>query len=303
MGHYVFGLNNCWALKRFSEPEVWVEIAATKMDVDVVQFSFDLLDPIVGAEASADYIARTKDACRKYGVKVQSCSTGGAAYMSNFLLHPFPRFREFASDWYAKAVRLSRMLGAETMGGHFGALTVKDSTDPQRRQALISEMVDRVIELSRIGQESGLGALLWEPMPVSREPPSTIAEAQTLLARLEKRSLIPIRLCIDVGHACNRNATDPRDQDPYEWLSKLGAASLCIHLQQTDGKADRHWPFTEEYNKVGLIDGKRVILSLDKGGAKDTYLYLEAFPAFEQKDDQVIVELLDSVKYWKQVLN
>lgn len=303
MGHYVFGLNNCWALKRFAEPDVWVEIAATRMDVGVVQFSFDLLDPIVDPEASADYVARTQDACRKYGVKIQSCSTGGAAYMSNLLMHPFPRLREFASNWYAKALLLSRELGAETMGGHFGALTVKDFSDAQRREALISELVSRLIELSRSGKQSGLGALLWEPMPVSREPPSTIAEAQTLLARLEKSSHIPVRLCIDVGHACNPNALDLRDQDPYEWLTRLGAASPCVHLQQTDGKADRHWPFTKEYNKAGLIEGKSVVSALDKSGAKDTYLYLEAFPPFEQKDDQVVSELLESVKYWKQFLN
>jgi hypothetical protein len=42
---------------------------------------------------------------------------------------------------------------------------------------------------------------------------------------------------------------------------------------------------------------------LDKSGAGDTYLYLEAFPVFEQKDDQAIAELLESVKYWKQFLN
>jgi sugar phosphate isomerase/epimerase len=303
MGHYVFGLNNCWALKRFSEPEEWVEIAAAKMDVSVIQFSFDVLDPIVGVEASADYVERTLDACSKYGVNIQSCSTGGSTYMSNLLLHPFPRLREYASDWYAKAVSLSRMLGAETMGGHLGALTVRDFSDGLRREALISELIERLFSLSRIGQRSGLQALLWEPMPVSREPPSTIAEAQTLLARVEKGSFIPVKLCIDVGHACNPYATDPRDKDPYEWLSRLGTASACVHLQQTDGKADRHWPFTEEHNKVGLIDGKKVISSLDKSGAGDTYLYLEAFPAFEQKDDQVIAELLESVKYWKQFLN
>ncbi len=44
------GLNNTWAVKRFAEPEVWAEIAATKMDVDLIQFSFDLLDPMIGED-------------------------------------------------------------------------------------------------------------------------------------------------------------------------------------------------------------------------------------------------------------
>jgi sugar phosphate isomerase/epimerase len=302
MGDYVFGVNNCWALKRFAEPEEWVEIAATRMEVGVVQFSFDLLDPVVDSGVLAEYVDRTKDACTKYGVNIQSCSTGGIAYMSNLLMHPFPQMRQYAYGWYAKAISLSQKLGAKTIGGHFGALTVRDFGDPFRRDRLISELLEQIHSLSRIGLQSGLQTLLWEPMPVPREPPSTISEAQALLDRLED-SLVPVKLCLDVGHACNPNATDPRDNDPYEWLRMLGAVSPCVHLQQTDGKADRHWSFTQDHNKVGLIEGEKVISSLDMSGAGDGYLFLEMCPAFEQKDDEVVAELLESAKYWKQFLD
>jgi len=302
MGHYSFGLSNTWAVKRFPEPEQWVEIAATKMDVNLLQFSLDLLDPVITRDPS-EYVARTLDACRKYGVRLESCFTGGTAYMSNLLMHPLARFRDDAFQWYSKAVALSRQLGARSLGGHFGALSVKDFNNQQRRDELVSELMERIGSLSEISLRSGLQMLLWEPMPVPREPPSTIAGAQMLLKRVGEKASIPVKLCIDVGHACSPNNANSRDNDPYEWLRILGKESPCVHLQQTDGKADRHWPFTGEHNAVGIIDGRKVISALDASEAEDAQFYLEIFPAFEQKDDEVLSDLRDSVQYWKEFLN
>ncbi len=153
-----------------------------------------------------------------------------------------------------------------------GALTLKDFNDTRRRESLLSEQVEHVTSLSRLCKEAGLETLLWEHMPVSREPPSTIDEARNLLQRVNRNSSVPVKLCIDVGHACNPNVKDPRDRDPYTWLSELGSESPCVHLQQTDGKGDRHWPFTDEFNKLGVIDGKRIISSLEERRWQDVSL-------------------------------
>lgn len=290
-------------MKRFVEPEVWVEIAATRMDVKLIQFSLDLLDPVTTDEATLkDIISKTCDCCKRYGVTIQSCFTGNLVYATNHMLDPSSPRRKKAFDWYSKAVTVAKMLGAETLGGHMGAFTQRDFNDPQRKETLLSELIERLVSLSRIGKDCGLNAILWEPMPVSREPPSSISEARTLLTRTNKTSAIPIQLCIDLGHTCNPNASDSRDRDPYRWLSELGSSSPCVHLQQTDGIGDRHWPFTKNYNKVGIIEGEKVISSLDKAGAGKTYLYLEAIPAFEQDDSQVIEDLVESVRYWRAYL-
>ncbi len=301
MGEYIFGVNNVWAMKRFVEPEVWVEIAATRMDVSLVQFSLDLLDPgYMDEETIANVTDRINDCCKRYGVTCQSCFTGLVAYATNLMLHPESSMRRNGFEWYSKSVRIAGMLGAETFGGHMGAFTVKDFSDSGRKELLLSELLDRLRSLSRVGREAGLRSILWEPMPVSREPPSTIAEARTLLADVNVGASIPIRLCIDVGHACNLKATDPRDRDPYSWLRELGSSSPCVHLQQTDGKGDRHWPFIGDYNKVGMIDGAKVVSALDENGADQTYLYLEAISAFEQDEDRVVQEIAESVRYWKE---
>ena len=301
MGQYLLGLNNGWAVKRFAEPETWTEIIATKMETDIVQFSFDLLDPMMDEDILNEIVPRIVDSCKRYGIRLQSCFTGGIVYNDNFLLHPSPGMRRYAFDWYTQAIKLSERLQVETVGGHMGALTVKDYGDQQRRKSLLSEQIHQVRSLSRLCKEAKLENLLWEIMPVSREPPSSIQEAHDMLDQVGNSS-VPVRLCIDVGHTCNLHASDPRDRDPYTWLDELGAKSPCVHVQQTDGKGDRHWPFTNEFNKIGLIDGKRIIASLDKGGAGRTYVYPEVFPAFEQDDNQVIEDMIMTMRYWKEYI-
>ena len=41
------GINNCFAVKRWTETEEWCRIVAEEFKIKNVQFSFDLLDPII----------------------------------------------------------------------------------------------------------------------------------------------------------------------------------------------------------------------------------------------------------------
>lgn len=300
MARCILGVNNCWAVKRWVEPEAWVEIVASKLDLEYVQFSFDLLDPRVNPEALDYMVSRILDSCREYGVRIQSCFTGLAAYSFNLLSHPYLPLRADGFDWYTKALALASRLKAEAVGGHVGALSVKDYRDERRRRLLLSSLVEALRSLSYMGWSLGLKQILVEPMPVAREPPSTIEEAKLILSESNRGLPIPVRLCIDLGHACSPEAVKPEDRDPYEWVRRLAEYSPCIHVQQTDGKADRHWPFTEEYNKIGVINPGKLVSTLDEAGAGRVYLFLEIIHPFEYPDDKVLEELKESVDYWKQ---
>jgi len=298
----ILGVNNCWAVKRYVEPEEWVQITATEFDVDHVQFSFDMLDPRTEKSALDQMVSETLDCCANYGVKIHSCFTGLAAYSYNLLLHPNFALRRDAVDWYEKALILAAKLKSEAVGGHIGAFSVKDFGNKKRRSFLSSSLIETLKHLSFLGKKLGLKALLWEPMPISREPPSTIEEAKNLLSLSNEDSFIPIKLCIDVGHACNPKVKSKRNLDPYIWLKELGRESPCIHLQQTDGKADRHWPFTEEYNKLGIIKGDKLISALEDSGVEQTYLFLEIIHPFEYPEERVIKEIKESIQYWKSYI-
>ena len=299
---FMLGVNNCWAVKRHVEPKAWVEITATEFDVEYVQFSFDILDPRTEKLALDQIVSETLDCCMEYGVKIHSCFTGLAAYSYNLLLHPNFAVRRDAVDWYEKALILAANLKSEAVGGHIGAFSVSDFNNETRRTFLTSNLLETLRHLSSLGKRLGLKSLLWEPMPISREPPSFIEDAKSLLSEANEGSSIPIKLCIDVGHACNPKARSKRDLDPYLWLRELGAESPCIHLQQTDGKADRHWPFTEEYNKIGVIKGDELISALEESGAEETYLFLEIIHPFEYLEKRVIEEIKKSIQYWKSYI-
>lgn len=299
MGKYVLGVTNIWAVKRFIEPEAWVEITATKMEVDHVQFMFDTLDPASDEFALDEMVTRTNDACKKYGVTIDSCFAGLSAYTYNLLMHPSAAMRRSALNWYSKAFRLASRLGAKSMGGPIGALSDRDDNDPVRRELVISDFLDSVRSLGWLGRGLGIEYMLLEPMPVPREPPSTIQECRAILERANKDAPLPVKLCIDVGHACNPESRGAEDHDPYVWLTQLGTESPVVHLQQTDGRTDRHWPFTAEYNRVGIIQPQKVISALDASGSSETRFYFECLGPFEQPVDDVVRDMVESVRYWK----
>jgi len=293
-----FGVNNCFAVKRWPMPEDWAEIYA-KLDVKYVQFSFDLLDPRIHRYALDHMIGLVKDAVKRYGLTIHSTFTGLIGYSLNLLAHPDPLMRIDALDWYFAAVDVTSKLGVEITGGHIAAKSVKDYRDPSRRSYIDSAVIDGVKVLRLYAQSKGLKMLLWEPMPVPRESPWTMSETEEILRRANEGPGVTVKLNIDLGHQCTLRGDE---WSPYNWLKKFAPESPAIHIQQTDGKADRHWPFTEEYNKIGIIKPDKVIEAIEASGAKEVYLFLEYIPLAEAPDDDVLRDLEISVKYWKQFL-
>ena len=94
---------------------------------------------------------------------------------------------------------------------------------------------------------------------------------------------MPVRLCLDVGHQCVPGTTGD-DRDPYAWLRHFGARLAEVQLQQSDGLADHHWPFTPEHNETGRIDPGPGAGRAGRAARSDVLLVLEVIPAFEQDD-------------------
>ena len=138
-----------------------------------------------------------------------------------------------------------------------------------------------------------------ENLAAAREP-STMPMMASLLTEGDETH-VPITLCLDVGHHCVPGTSGP-DRDPYVWLEQMGARTSVVQLQQADGQADHHLPFTAENNAAGIIDAPRVLTALDRSGATDITLVLEIMPAFEQDDDQALSDLCESAAYWRDAL-
>jgi D-erythrulose 1-phosphate 3-epimerase len=293
------GVNNCFAVKRWPCPDDWAAIVAGDLGLDTVELSLDLLDG-PDTPAGRDRLAeQTRAALARHGLRADTVFTGLAAYSLNLLAHPDAEYRAAARRWYRAAIDLGAQLGAIAVGGHVGSLSVPDSADPARRAERWAGLRENLADLAAHAHQCGLDHLLVENLVTDREP-STMALIEDILA---ERSLVhaPVQLCVDLGHpfVCGGS---PADCDPYAWLAHFGPRIAEVQLQQSDGYADRHWPFTPEHNATGRIDPGRVLDTLAAAGVADVLLILEVIPAFEADDAQVISDLRASAEVWRAAL-
>jgi sugar phosphate isomerase/epimerase len=296
MAEVRLGINNGFALKRWPEPAAWAEIVSRRLGLRYVQLSFDVLDPGWPEACVTRMCNQVRDVARDHGLIIQSTFTGLVGYAQNLLAHPDPDVRAHAQGWFESGLEVTARLGAEATGGHMGALSVHDYADRVRRADARRALVTSVRTLARKAATMGLRHLLWEPMPVPREMPHTPDEAIALLAEVNDGGGVPVRLCLDVGHCCAWDL-DPKG-DPHAWLEELLPWTAVIHLQQTDGRADHHWPFTAEFAPTGIIDIRRVVEIARQSSLDTVYLFLEICHPHEAPDDRVIDDLKRSVDAW-----
>jgi len=295
------GINNCFAAKRWPKATDWAEIVASELELDTVQFSFDLLDPRAKPDLRVQLAEEVKDACRDRALTLHSTFTGLSIYCFNLLMDPRDAARLDAMDLYQNMIESSSLMGAAATGGHVGAMSQKDYQDPEIAKKRIRQLAASLNDLSRKAAARGQ-YLLWEAMPVGREPPSTISEAVRLHKWVNENSETRIDFCVDTGHQCSwqllqKPSKNKADLSAYTWLRELGSITPIVHLQQTDGKGDRHWPFTNKYNRHGIIHPSKLVEAIEDSDANETFLALEIAHPFEAPEDSVLKDLRQSVQY------
>src|SRR5437660_6680813 len=163
------GINTCFAVKRWPEPEQWLTIIKEELGLSCCQFSLDLVDPMLDEAAIDAYADAVREHAAATGIMLHSTFTGLAAYSWSLLLHPDSGMRDAAMRWYERAINFTARLGALGTGGHLGALSVRDVADEGRKQTLLAEIRERLEILSCYGAGRGLQFLLFENMAVPRE--------------------------------------------------------------------------------------------------------------------------------------
>ena len=302
MSRLHLGINTCFAVKRWPEPEQWVQIVKHELGLDCCQFSLDLVDPLLDESATQSYADEVRELAKTHDLFIHSTFTGLAAYSWSQLLHPDLSMRVAANRWYERAIDFTAQLGATGMGGHIGAFSVKDAMNPERKQILLDELQERLLALSHYAAGKGLSHLLFENMAVTREWGHSIAEAQWL-TNLNTNNGAPFVLCLDVGHPCALHTGSASD-DYLAWFAIPWPHLPIVHLQQTDNTGDHHWPFTRDYNAQGMVKAEKIIEAIQPWlMSGDVYLFLEPIHPFEAEDSMVLDELRESVEYWQRALS
>jgi len=102
-----------------------------------------------------------------------------------------------------------------------------------------------------------------------------------------------------------------RDCDLYRWLEEVGCYSPIVHLQQSNGKASSHLPFTAANNEVGVVHPGKVLRAIARSfdsapltgmppRCEDIYLTFEVFPRTTDSKREIFSALAESAKYWRR---
>jgi D-erythrulose 1-phosphate 3-epimerase len=290
-----------FAKKRWPEPEAWLDIVTSQLGLRCVEFDTDLLDPLFISEPTRSEVAtEIRTLAADYGVEIHNYFTGAMTHSVNLVSHPDERMRRDGVRWCEEAIKVAAQLGAKGIGGHFDTISSKDLADPARYRLILDNLIASFHLISAIAEQYGQEFILWEQLYAPSEVPYTIPQTKEFMERLNDGARVPIPLVIDLGHmCCQRFPHDPSDEDPCEWLRQLGRSTKVVHLQQCNGTASCHWPFTKEYNKIGIIQPQRVLDAIHQSGADEMLLCFEIFFSLNQTDRQVLDEMIESVEYWR----
>ncbi len=292
------GINLSFAVKRWPEPQVWAGFVREKLELDLVQFTFDLLDPLSPEPMANSMAKKVREAADDWGIHIHSTFTGLAEYSFNSLLHPDPEGRRIALEWWKRAIELTAAMGCKATGGAVGAMSVEDAADSAKEAKLYDQLLDALEELARVSSAVGVDTFLVEITPVPREIPHTVQQAQRMMRELEGRSEVPVRLLIDVGHAMYKPLYGS-DVSVPAWLSPLSPYIEAFHLQNSDFQSDPHWGWPAP---GGLFDVGEFADQLREADLDRAPCFLEMVYAFEREDDQVMANVVSSAAHCRRFL-
>ena len=290
------GINLSFCVKRWVTPELWAPIVRERLGLDLVQLSFDLVDPMWPDELLEECANDIRATAASNGIAVHSAFIGLAHYTFNQLLHPNPRVRDAAEAWMNRAYRFAGLAGIKRVGGPLGAIASRtDGTEAESiPPADYDDLIARMERLSVNARDAGIAELYVEPTPMRREWPWTIAQAQRMASDL-RGSAVPWKYCLDWGHATFEPLYGRYRAAMSDWLSALSPDIGMVHLQQTDFQYDRHWDFTE----AGAVVPAESARMQRAAGLQDRPVFLEVFYPFERDDKSILDALSRTISILK----
>lgn len=286
------GLNLSFAVKRWLEPEYVAKMLREDLDVQYIQFSWDIVDPW-WPSAPRDALAKQwADAFRKEGLVLSSTFSGMASYTFPQLLAPTKEMRDISVQYFKRAMDMTAAMGTDTVGYPLGGMTHHDAFNHERREQIYHQALDLMHELASYAKTAGLSKILIEPTPVFTEYPSTPQECQRLMKDLDGTTDVPVLLLIDWGHALMESYLG-EDANVEVWLRQCEPYIDSFHLQQSDGKLDRHWGFTSD----GVVNVSEIQGLLQKYDLGSSISFLEAAYPIEMTDKAVLEDIKKSMEY------
>lgn len=320
-------VDNCFASKRWTTPAEWLALARD-FGLRCVEASADTeCDPLyTPPDVLRDWAAAVRAESARTGVRVINLYSGHGTYATLGLAHPDIRVRDHIHHrWLEPLIDLAADIGAGA-GFYCHAFDQATLADPDRYAQAEADLFRRLSALARYAAERSLPPLSVEQMYSPHQIPWTLDGAERLLRTCHMLGG-DIYLTLDVGHAGGQRyflradfpdapayrVAGPEDADPYAWLERFAPYAPIIHLQQTDGTASAHRPFTERWNATGIIDPERVLAAIERAYAAPVdpempprveriALTLEIFTPTAERPADTLRHLAESAAYWRRWL-
>lgn len=284
------GLNLSFAVKRWYEPEKTADMIKNDFEIDIVQFTWDLINPW-WPENHRDKIAKKwSKAFSENDIELNGTFGGLAAYTYPQLLAPTENEREISYEFFKRAIDMTSVMGAKSIGTPLGGMTNSDANDPERRDYIYKTVLEYIQRLAAYAKKQGLEKIVIEPTPLSTEFPSTPAETLKLMKDLDGKTEVPVLILIDWGHALFEPLLKEK-ADMSLWIDTCYDYLDCLHLQQTDGQLDRHWDFTED----GKLSKDYIEKIIRENNIENLIQYLELIYPFETADDFVYKKVRETL--------
>jgi sugar phosphate isomerase/epimerase len=289
------GLNLSFAIKRWLGGDAMAHIVKNEIGCDIVQFTWDLIDPWWPSE-QRDPIAREYAAAfRRAGITVESTFGGLASYTYNHFLAPTPELRALGKEHLKRAIDMTSEMEVRAAGMPFGSFSAADALDPVRREEIYKGAIEAYLDLTHHAKARGLDTLYVEPVPLATEFPSSALDALRLMKDLNAHSAIPVRLMVDWGHALFTPLFGDKADMDY-WMETCGDYIGAFHIQQSDGLLDRHWNFTHD----GVITPDRLAEFWKRHGLSNQTYFMEIIYPFEETDEHVLADMKAAVALLRQ---
>lgn len=194
------GIDNCFASKRWVRPAEWARVIRD-LGLKHVEASADTeCDPLyMGGAFIADWIEDTRDACAKFGLKVNNVYSGHGTYATCGLSHYDARVtKRFLDQWMKAQVDTAAALdaGFGFFAHGFEELLLQDDA---LYCAKLNELYDTLADLAAYAKARGVEAGI-EQMYSPHQPPWRIADAEELMREVYRRSGAPFYITADLGH-------------------------------------------------------------------------------------------------------
>ncbi len=261
------GVNGAFLTRRWETPETFMALTRDT-GFTYHEFCADVLDPFFSGDQSyqEETAARVRSAANEYGVIIADYYTGVATHRFHGLSHSNTSVRARMRQWIERAMDIALALGTDRIGGHWDAIPVERLNDRAPLKQSLNNLYREFRELAAVARDKGIATISNEQMYIPSEIPWTLAGAEEFLVEVNTgNDGCPVCLTVDTGHQAGVHYGASGDDVEYtRWLEMFASVCEIVHVQQTTRDASMHWPFTEEFNRLGHVQIEQVLAAIER---------------------------------------